>query len=806
MTLFDSVESRRSATLLGWPTLTAEVASFCSLERGAARVRASEPTADADQLQEQWAWYDELLRHEVEHGGLSLGSLLDLRELFHGDERAPGPLSGEELAAVGAAALGLADLDDQIQKAGEVLGRTRAKAPDAGPLRPLGEHLMAALEPDGRLKDGASPRLASLRQQLHAAQSRLRDTARGHMRRAREQGWATADDLALRGERYCIPVRSGSRQQVPGIVHDRSGTGGTLFVEPMEVVEAGNEAAEARLAVREEEQRILLELHRRVSEREDFLLRAFDFAVEVDALRARVRWGRRFDGRRPDFDEGGRLHLRGYRHPPLRRGLEAAGRGEELVPLDLLLEDDRLVLLSGPNAGGKTLVLKSVGLAALMAQSIIPVPAAGPVTLPVHDRVLLELGDDQSIEDALSSFSAHLTHLRRILDELTPRSLTLLDELGGGTDPQEGVALAWAYLEELARRGCRTLATTHYGQLKSLVERDERFRHASMAFDPVKLVPRFSLELDLPGASHALEIAERLELPPTLLERARELVGDERLELETLLRDLHAERDRYRDLLAETEQTRDRARLRQQDYERRVAELKEKRREKLADAEKEAEGILRNARRKVENLLSRVREAGADEAARQAAREARRSIEEGAERLRERRQRAPRRSDDRTLDRVAVGDRARHRGLGKVGEVVEVQGRSVTLEVRGTRVVAKLSELAPPDEPIEAGASGPEAASAPSGGIRTQLADASAWSARRVDVRGEDVEEAWRRVDRALDRAVLSGLSELEVIHGKGTGTLRSELGRRLKTDRRVRSAAVGGGGRYDDGVTLVEL
>jgi DNA mismatch repair protein MutS2 len=493
------------------------------------------------------------------------------------------------------------------------------------------------------------------------------------------------------------------------------------------------------------------------------------------------------------------ISLQGYRHPPLVRSLAAAGRIEDLVPLRLLLEDRRALLVSGPNAGGKSLLLKSLATAALMAQSTVPIPAEAPPRLPVFDAVLVELGDDQSIADALSSFSAHLTHLRRLLETASDRSLVLLDEVGGGTDPQEGVALGWAVLEEFVRRKARVVATTHYGELKALVEEDDRFRHASMDFDPVQLAPRFDLRLDTPGSSHALSIAQRMHLPEAVLARARELVGDQHLRLDDLLRSLQQERDAHLRAREQIDEARDEARRRQQEYERRVRQWKQERREKIAGAEAQAAGILRNARRRIERLLERVRTAADDEAAREVARQARAEVDAALAGHEERAEQASRAEPKPAPDEAVVqGARLRHRGLGKVGEVVDLRGDQVTLEISGTRVVAARDQLELPDAsetvppPVE-------------GSYRAEIPAASRSELRRVDVRGKDVEEAWYYVDEALDRCLLHGVAELEVVHGKGTGRLREQLGRRLQQDPRVRRAAVGGDGRYDDGVTLVE-
>jgi DNA mismatch repair protein MutS2 len=798
--IFASDEGRRAGRLLEYPAVLGMVASHCALSRAVARVEASEPVCDAEWLRKQWLWYDEIRRHLESGGEIELGSCADLHELLGEDRDETGLLGGEELAAIAGAATGLAEMLRSVHASADRLALTGKHLRGTVDPRPLADHLHRALEPSGHLRDSASAALGQLRRAQARAESRAREIARKEMSRARDGGISSGEELVMRGDRMCIPVRSGSRGDVDGIIHDRSSTGHTLFIEPARVVEAGNVFVEARLAVLEEERRILIELNREVAARTPDLLVLFDRAVELDAMRARARFGKAEKAWTPR-QEGIRLRLSGFRHPVLAASLADAGRAEDLVPLELSLGDPRLLLISGPNAGGKTVTLKSVGLAALMAQSVIPIPADEAPFLPVFDAVLIDVGDEQSITDALSSFSAHITHLKAMLSVSGSGSLVLLDEIGGGTDPQEGVALARALLEELAGRQCRVLATTHYGQLKVLVEEDDRFRHASMAFDHELLRPRFELQLDLPGASHAVAIARRLDLDAGVVRRAEELLGDDRLLLDELLRTLQEERNAARTLREGLQGEVDEARMSRQHYERLSRELKEKRKERLDGAEREAEGILRNARRRVESLLRQIREAGGSEEAVQAAREVRDEIEARAERLADRVRTRSAPEPPRGAARIAEGEIVRHGGLGKVGRIVAIRGERITLEIGEARVVASADQLFAPDDEETAAVQAPR-----QGSIRTQLVEAGASVTSRVDVRGMDSEEAWQAVDKALDRCLITGMTELEVVHGKGTGRLGKVISQRLKADPRIRESGIGGGGRFDEGVTLVHL
>jgi len=811
-----SAEERRSLTLLEFPRLLDAVAAHCATARAAAELRRSQPLHDEASVNELWSWVGELSTHLANGEDLPLGGIVDLEALVGEEREIPGPLEASELAAVGAACRELAGLLDHVLSRPRALPRCHELLREQPSPGAVGRHIEGALENDGRIKDEASPRLRGLRDAVVQARSRLRSLAQEEMNRAVRQGWTSSGELVLRGDRYCIPLKSGRLHRLQGVIHDRSSTGHTLFVEPLPVVESANRLQEVRLAVEEEEARILASLNREVAAIAPQLLELYRRAVRLDALRSRARWGLQNDGRPPRLpvERGSAVRLEGFRHPLLQMSLEGAGRRPQLVPLDLSLEAaDRVVLISGPNAGGKTVVLKSVGLAACMVQTGIPLPSSSPVSLPLFDHIFLELGDDQSLADALSHFSAHLTHLQAIHDQCTEDSLVLLDEIGGGTDPLEGVALARAYLEDLSGRVRLVLATTHYGQLKALVHELEGFRNAGMAFDAEDLRPLFRLQLDAPGASRALEIAARLGFDAAILERARRLVGSESLRLNRVLAEMEAQREALRKAREEAENEWQQGRTHRLEYERRARDLRQRRREILDRAEAEAEAIVRRGRARVESLLEEIRRAGESAEAVERARRAREEIDRRVREL-ERRQRERRTARrGHAPARIEVGAQVRHARLGLVATIVEVQGERVILEARGRRILAAVDELTAPDGPVETPPGPPttSAASAqtggrfPGGGIRLPAVDAHE-AVSRVDVRGLDVEEAWVAVDKALDRCLLAGTHRLEVIHGKGTGTLRRELRTRLQRDERVGRVRPALAHEGDEGLTVVEM
>jgi DNA mismatch repair protein MutS2 len=843
VSLLATAQGRRAARLLELPAVLRLVANRCATQRGREQLLALEPLTDPEALADLWAHVRELMLLTEQGGGLPLGDLLELRAAIGPDRPHAGPLDPPVLAGIGAACLSLATVREAVLALGPRLPRSAALLASTASPRALGVHLAAALEPDGRIKDGASPKLAALRRAVTAAAVRVREVARREMARAVEHEWAGGPELVLRGERYCIPVTARHRRHVAGVMHDRSETGATIFVEPLAVVEAANELQEARLSAQEEERRIIAALNQEIAGRAPELLALYERVVVLDAVRARALWGVHEGGWAPQLlaPGSGVLALSGFRHPLLNAGLAAAGRAHELIPLDLELgPSDRVLLVSGPNAGGKTVAMKAVGLAVLMAQSGIPLPARAAPRLTLQERVLMDLGDEQSIADALSSFSAHLTNLREIVKLANASSLVLLDEVGGGTDPEEGIALARAVLETLVARRATTVATTHYGQLKAMIHQAPGFRNASMAYDAQELRPRFQLVLDVPGSSHALEIAQRIGLPAEIVERARALVGDETLRLDALLSEMEAQRAALAAALAEAEQQALAARHTRQHYEALAAEVRQTRRQRLDEAQRQAAGIVRGARARIERLLAQMRSAAEREAAQRET--ARRDTGAGAgadagaaagaglvpgaapasspgrDTLAAAAERARAEADalaeqlDRELSgraaraaalspaRLLAGEWVLHRGLGKEGRIVAVRGGRVTLEVDGLRVVAGPDDLAaaapadPADSPPQAGQ------------VRALLTDLPRGPAVQIDVRGRDVEDAWDAVDKELDRCVAAGVATVEVIHGKGTGRLRRGLAERLQRDPRVRGAQLGGEGGADDGCTVVRL
>jgi DNA mismatch repair protein MutS2 len=518
-------------------------------------------------------------------------------------------------------------------------------------------------------------------------------------------------------------------------------------------------------------------------------------------------WSRRLRGNRPGLSETGEIRVCAGRHPLLLAALgegDTERGGERIVPLDLELPPTaRALVISGPNAGGKSVALKSVAVFCLLAQCGWDVPAREDTVLPRITRLLVNLGDDQSIAESLSSFSAHLRHLGEFMQQADAGTLVVCDEIGSGTDPQEGTALAFAVLEHLAASGARILASTHFGLLKAAVHDHPQMVNAAMDYDERDLQPLFTFRVGDPGTSHAFDIAARMGFPADLLARARAMAGEERVQVERLLADLDLRARELATAEAAVRQEAETAARGNAELEKRLKGLKQETREMMRNARREAEDLVRDGRRSIENVVREIRTA---EGERTVVKSARDRIDRLGDRLR-----AEQGEGSGLLPpparEVLVGQRVRIPHLGLIGNVVEVRGNRLVALAEGMRLNLTLAAVRHLDH---------EAAVAPEpdpgrpvpvdAGSWTFQADAPEGPAHEIDLRGENGEDGWQRLDKLIDRSIPAGLDVIHVIHGFGTGRLRDHLHACLRRDPRVKSLAEAAPGEGGGGATRVTL
>ncbi len=696
-----------------------------------------------------------------------------------------------------------------------------ARASSVADLRLVAVAIRHAVLPNGEISDDASPELKRIRASMGRTRETIQKTLE-HMLRARG-GEAGEDYVTLRNDRFVIPVRAAERRQVQGVVHAASATGQTVFVEPFETIEHNNKLVQLAEDEAAEITRILGELTERLRANLGPVRFAVETIAELDSVFARARFAREFDCTLPQFAsvdssapsstnqpslEHPTLELKDARHPALAETLRAHGRS--VVPMTLALGGPKTVLvISGPNTGGKTVALKTVGLAVLSAQSGIPV-AAQMARLPIVDCVLVDIGDEQSIAADLSTFSAHMLNVRAMLEAATPHSLVLVDELGTGTAPEEGAALAVALLDEFREHGCLTLATTHHDRLKTYASTTTGVLNAAVEFDEVNLRPTYRLMVGVPGGSSGIDIARRLGLPAQVIDRARAQLSPEAQEAAALIAYLHRSRDELETLKREAARA---AQEFAEEKKRLQTEWTDRQRTRLKELEQQFAHTIEKHEKEVARAIEGVKE-----------RELRAQLEKQTHRkLVKARGDAREEADAATVAHLAdtqadlgiaaaqaakpvaqsdlvPGARVRVRGLPTPVTLRRRDETSAEVEAGPLRMKVALADIT--------ALAGEEAATKrrlPEGvTVRTQPATEPA--GEEINLIGCTVEEATRRVDKFLDQATLAGSSRIRIIHGHGTGALRRGLAEFLKTHPLVESIRFEAADRGGEAITLVEL
>ncbi|MBI4462282.1 MAG: endonuclease MutS2 [Acidobacteria bacterium] len=716
--------------------------------------------------------------------------------------------------------------DELLQLAGLLNGVSQARtgigAPRFRQLLPRLRELAAELEdhsalerdlrrkilPGGEVDSYASAELAEIRNQIQRTEQKLHRALRRVLERAAEQAALQDEFVTLRGGRLVVPIRSDARTRPDGVVHAESGTGHTLFLEPLETIALNNELVALREQEATEIRRILAELTRRLAARRTALTRAAQIIGHLDAIFARARFAREFNCTIPRFDSDGTLALRGVRHPLLVEALK--GRNGQVVPLSAELTPAQHVLvISGPNAGGKTVAVKTIGLAALAAQAAIPV-AAEEARLPVFDRILADIGDAQSIVENLSTFSAHILNLQQMVAEVQPaagetdaRSLVLLDELGAATSPEEGAALGIALLEHFRRAGALVVATTHHERLKAYAASTPGAMNAAVEFDEVNLRPTYRLRVGIPGASSGIEMAARLGLPREIVAEARSKLATEATENAQLVRSLHRTQQELEQLQAEVRTELERLRAEREQLRQ---EWLKAQRARLAELERELQGLMAQYRNELRAVVDGVRQPAA-----------RARVEKSGIKQLSRVQGELKEAFDAAVvghlgetarpappeprvdpEAIVPGAWVRVRGIQQRGQVRQrLDARTVELQMGSLRMRAALDDIVAVETPK------------PKAKITVKAQKVKESKGRRVDeldVRGLRVEEARERVDKFLDQAVLAGLSEVRIIHGTGTGRLKQALAEFLAQHPHVESTRAAEPDRGGAGVTVVSL
>jgi DNA mismatch repair protein MutS2 len=802
-----------SARVLEFEPLRAMLRGYAASDLGRARVAALAPSVDLAWIQNQHQLTAEIREFRRVGGGFEFAGLTQLSDLI-------------EKARISGAALETTEIRDVITAVDRAAEwREIAFNPPQGmkqewaAVRQLSSGIADFTDflrgfrnkilPDGTLDDRASPALASVRREIEKQKRAIQESLRGQLRRLAEGDALQQEVVTIRGDRFVIPVKAEHKRRVQGVVHGTSSSGQTVFVEPLETIEQNNELVRLLEDELAEVHRILLEMTRRIGERAEDIAAAVEILGELELQFAKARFAEEYGCVVPVLTTEGnslRLILRDARHPLLQRNLKS--KGAEVIPTSLELEGERReLIITGPNTGGKTIALKTVGLLALMAQAGIPVPASR-MEMPVFDAVLADIGDYQSIEHSLSTFSAHVTNIDFISRTATAGSLVLLDELGSATDPEEGAALAVAIADHFLRTGCFTIISTHHTSLKVFGANSAGVVNAAVGFDEATLKPTYEFKIGIPGASAGINIAQRLGLNPEIIQSARSRLGTQARDVGQFLDRLHA-------ALRETEEERIRLRGKEEELDRERKRLgsegKREQQEKLRELERKLETLLRDfeyhAREAVNALQDR---ATAQKVSKDADRRVARLRRDFREQF-----------DSTVVAHVSGADRgdphAQPQMVQSVSEGDFVKLKSVGRNVRITRrlddshfeveVGSMKMRIAREDiaEVVNRSSETPvKAARAKGVSVVLEREDENVPS--EINVIGHTVDDATRDVERFVDRAFLAGLPRVRIVHGSGMGILRKALRQFLQQHPHVESVAEPPQNEGGAGATVAEL
>ncbi|REK75757.1 endonuclease MutS2 [Paenibacillus paeoniae] len=781
-------------TTLEYPKILNRLTGLASTTLGKAVTEQLQPVTELEEVKLLLQATDEAYAADRLKGSAPFGGVADISAPLH-RARIGGTLNPAELLDIASTSRGGRRVKKHIETIHEEhpIPMLRSVSEGISEHKSLEDAIFACIDEQAEVLDSASSELGAIRRELRTGESRIREKLESMIRSSSVQKMLQDAIITLRNDRYVIPVKQEYRSSFGGLVHDQSGSGATLFIEPEAIVAMNNRLREMKAAEQREIEKILQKLTAHAAEYVEDLLVNLDLLGQLDFAFAKARLAHEMKATQPRMNDRGFLKLKRGRHPLIDR--------HKVVPLDVELGNQfTAIIVTGPNTGGKTVSLKTIGLLSLMAMSGLFVPAEEGSQLCVFDAIYADIGDEQSIEQSLSTFSSHLTNIIRILKAMTSKSLVLLDELGAGTDPAEGSALAIAILEHIHALGSRIVATTHYSELKAYAYNRKGVINASMEFDIASLSPTYRLLVGVPGRSNAFAIAERLGLQRSIIDHARGEVSEEDLRVENMIASLEENR-----LSAESERQSaeslrmqlEKLRSKQEEERQRFEDQKEK---LLLKAKDEAREAVAKAKREAEEIIAELRKLAMEEGASVKEHkliEARRKLDDAMPEQQSAKRKGG--SQGGKPQKIEAGDEVMVYSLNQKGLIVDIQGTDATVQLGIMKMKVSLDDM----ELVKTKA--PEKASQPRAAASlTRTRDDSV--RMELDLRGENLEEAIMEVDRFLDESFLSGFGQVYIIHGKGTGVLRTGIQQYLRRHSHVKSFRNGNYGEGGIGVTVAEL
>lgn len=783
--------AERALRTLEYYKIREEVARYCTSSLGKAHIEKLLPSTDINEVNRLLEQMDEGASIIRVKGNVPMGGIFDIR--MHAKRaQIGGSLSPMELMEVSStirASRILRQFFEGIREEETIQIPLFLEMKESMPILTQLEHdINMCIDDNGGVLDSASSALRTIRQQLRAQESRVRERLESLVRGKNASKMLSDSIVTIRNDRFVIPVKQEYRSHYGGIVHDQSSSGQTLFIEPDAVVQANNEVRRLKMKEKEEIDRILQMLSAGVQEVAHELFLLVEVLGEIDMIFAKAKYGAANKCTKPEMNTEGYINLKKARHP--------------LIPIDEVIPNDiefgreiTAIVITGPNTGGKTVTLKTVGLSTLMAQSGLPVPALEGSELAVFDQVFADIGDEQSIEQSLSTFSSHMVNIVDILTKFDENSLVIFDELGAGTDPQEGAALAISLLDEVHGRGARVIATTHYPELKAYGYNRPGVANASVEFNVETLSPTYRLLIGVPGRSNAFEISKRLGLPEHIISHAKSFTGTDRHEVDSMIasleksrRDAEKDAERSSEVLEESERLKRDLENQLKEYEQQKEQLQEKAKEK-------ARKIVEQATREAEGVMSELRKMQMDQAS---------SVKEHQLIDAKKRLEAAM-PENRILKRAAKASQAKPLKPNDEVKVISFGQKGTLIEkVSKDEWIVQIGILKMKLPESDLSYTKPEKQKE----TRTMatLKNRDSHVKLELDLRGERYEDALVRVEKYIDDALLSNYHQVSIIHGKGTGALRTGVQQYLKKHPRVKSYRFGEAGEGGSGVTVAEL
>ncbi|MFY0683339.1 MAG: endonuclease MutS2 [Balneola sp.] len=671
-------------------------------------------------------------------------------------------------------------------------------------LKELEDSIKGKVSENGELRDDASPQLKTIRKKLNSKKNDLRSTINRLMRQANKDGMTSDEGATIRNGRMVIPIQAEFKRKIQGFIHDVSATGQTVYLEPVEALHLNNEIRQFEVEEQQEIERILRELTNHVRTNSDFINQNAKTLAQVDVIAAKAKVSIKLNSEIPIISPDFNLKLKQSFNTNLllkNLGLRKGDR-EDVVPLNLELTSDELCLMiTGPNAGGKSVAMKTLGISALMVQSGFAIPADPTSELPIFNGFFVDLGDDQSIENDLSTFSSRLKWMQQTLDNFSPRSLVLIDEAAAGTDPEEGGALFQSFIEHLLRNECKVIVTTHHGSLKVFAHEHENAVNGSMEFDQATLSPTYKFKKGIPGSSYAFEIAQRMKIKPEILQRSRLLLGEAKDKMESLITELETKTQQAEELKAKFQNLKSKAESDRNRYLNKLDGVNKEKEKIRQKALTEAKSIMDQANRKVEQAVERIveeKKTGKKDlrSIRSGIDQEKADIEHSLNEIKEKREARYRKSEKPP----SVGDHVRFLDGNTTGELVEIKGKNAVVQADGLRLKTKYKNL------IKVEVQKKKKQKARSSGLiqgDSKLKEAVKPS---IDLRGYRADKALDEVMHYIDRALFRGMNQVEIVHGKGDGILKDQIHSYLNERSDIKSFKLAGEDYGGAGCTVVKL